>query len=119
MRHADDRAIFNRVIVGDHAKQEWRQFKLSPRLLDSTYIFKTKRPIWVYFGGPWNEKCWYILKPFGIFDIWSYVHFGHLVYFSRLGMLYQEKSGSHGSAPFLAGKFESIFRRQHPFNLES
>jgi hypothetical protein len=30
---------------------------------------------------------WYILWPFGIF-------YGYLVYFSRLGILYQEKSGN-------------------------
>jgi hypothetical protein len=22
------------------------------------YIFITKILIWVYFGGPWNGKCW-------------------------------------------------------------
>jgi hypothetical protein len=30
------------------------------------FIFKPKIPIWVYFGGPWNGKCWYILWPFCI-----------------------------------------------------
>jgi hypothetical protein len=30
---------------------------------------------------------WYILWSFGIF-------YGHLVYFSRFGMLYEEKSGN-------------------------
>jgi hypothetical protein len=29
-------------------------------------ILRPKIPIWVYFGGPWNGKCWYILWPFGI-----------------------------------------------------
>jgi hypothetical protein len=32
---------------------------------------------------------WYIVWPFGIF-------YGYLVYFSRFGMLYQEKSGNTG-----------------------
>jgi hypothetical protein len=32
-------------------------------------------PIWVNFGGPWNGKCWYILRPFGI------CIFSHLVLF--------------------------------------
>jgi hypothetical protein len=32
----------------------------------SYLILRPKIPIWVYFGGPWNEKCWYILCPFGI-----------------------------------------------------
>jgi hypothetical protein len=26
--------------------------------------FKPKIPIWGYFGGPWNGKCWCILRPF-------------------------------------------------------
>jgi hypothetical protein len=30
------------------------------------YVFKPKIPIWVNFGGPWNGKCGYILRPFGI-----------------------------------------------------
>jgi hypothetical protein len=37
------------------------------------YIFVPEIPIWVYFGGPWNGKGWYvyslaiwnILWPFG------------------------------------------------------
>jgi hypothetical protein len=36
-------------------------------------LFYTKIPIWVYFGGPWNGKCWYVLCPFGIF-------YGHVVH---------------------------------------
>jgi hypothetical protein len=32
------------------------------------FIFLLKLPIWVYFGGSWNGKCWYILWPFGIFN---------------------------------------------------
>jgi hypothetical protein len=57
------------------------------------YIFKPKIPIWVNFGGPWNEKGWYI-HSFGI-------HYGHLVYFMaiwytfpRFGISCQDKSGS-------------------------
>jgi hypothetical protein len=30
-------------------------------------IFTPKIPIWVYFGEPWNEKGWYIVRPFGIY----------------------------------------------------
>jgi hypothetical protein len=61
----------------------------------------------VYFGWPWNGKCWYIKWPFGIFCghlvylvafwyIWQPfgifwwpfgIFGGHLVY-SRFGMLY-------------------------------
>jgi hypothetical protein len=43
-------------------------------------IFLPKIPIWVYFGGPWNGKCWYISGPFG-------KPCCYLVYF---GMLNQE-----------------------------
>jgi hypothetical protein len=52
---------------------------------------------------PWNGKCWYILhiairdivRPFGIFlAIWLFC--GHLVYFSRFGLLNEEKSGNPG-----------------------
>jgi hypothetical protein len=34
--------------------------------------------------------AWSILRPFGIF-------YGHLVYFSRFGILHQEKSGNLGT----------------------
>jgi hypothetical protein len=53
---------------------------------DSTYIFNPKIPIWVNFGSLAMEDLfidvyftakWYILWPFC----------GHLVYFSRFGML--------------------------------
>jgi hypothetical protein len=37
------------------------------------HIFKPKISIWVNFGGPCNERCWYILCPSGIFH-------GYLVY---------------------------------------
>jgi hypothetical protein len=29
--------------------------------------FFNQKPILVKFGGPWNRKCCYILRPFGIF----------------------------------------------------
>jgi hypothetical protein len=38
------------------------------------FIFIPKIPIWVYYGGPWNGKCWERLSKFGI-------HSCHLVYF--------------------------------------
>jgi hypothetical protein len=63
------------------------------------YIFKEKFPIWVCFGGPKNGSVgifygnlgyfafiWYILWPLGRF---CYL----LVYSSRFGMLYKERSG--------------------------
>jgi hypothetical protein len=62
------------------------------------YFSKPKIPDWVYFGGPLNRKCWYILWSFGIF----YNHFvSFMVYFvvirlnfPRFGMLYRVKSGN-------------------------
>jgi hypothetical protein len=30
------------------------------------FILRPKIPVWVYFRGPWNGKCWYIFGPFGI-----------------------------------------------------
>jgi hypothetical protein len=35
-----------------------------PIRVASWYIFMPKLPIRLYFGGHWNEKCWYILRPF-------------------------------------------------------
>jgi hypothetical protein len=38
---------------------------------------------------------WSILRPFGVHILWPFSIFhGYLVYFSRFGMLYQEKSGN-------------------------
>jgi hypothetical protein len=49
------------------------------------YIFKPKIPIWVNFGGPLNGKCWFILRPFGIFNARPLGKFyGHLVYFTAM-----------------------------------
>jgi hypothetical protein len=59
-----------------------------------------KIPTRVYFGGPWNGKCWYILLTFGIFyghlvyfmAIWYIlcplgIFYGHLVYFMPIGYI--------------------------------
>jgi hypothetical protein len=65
--------------------------------------FHTNIHLWVYFGGPWNGKCWYILVQFGIqalrsFVIIFYEHWVLLLYFGILfhcfGIMYQEKSGN-------------------------
>jgi hypothetical protein len=66
----------------------------------------------VYFTAIWyilHTAIWYILwpsgihiyvhfsilQPFGIFsDHLLYIFYGHLMHFSRSGILYQEKSGS-------------------------
>jgi hypothetical protein len=47
-----------------------------PRLPDGIF-FKPKIQIWVNCGVYWNERCWYILWPFGIF-------YCHLVYFYKM-----------------------------------
>jgi hypothetical protein len=60
----------------------------------SWFILRPKIPNWVYFGVPWNGKCWYILRPFGIiYDrlvqfvvIWNT--------FPVMVCLYQEKPGN-------------------------
>jgi hypothetical protein len=44
------------------------------------FLFRPKIPIWIYFGGPWNGKCCYI--------VWSYIHilfYNHWVYFMGFG----------------------------------
>jgi hypothetical protein len=60
------------------------------------YIFISKIPHWICFGGPWNGNCWYtyfiaiwnILWPFGMFyghlECFTAVLYccGHLAYFS-------------------------------------
>jgi hypothetical protein len=87
---------------GKGAKQKMGEinwnFKLltdSPDRVARPYIFIPKVQIWMYFGGPWNGKCWQILWVFGIFKaIWYIIHkaiwyilwlfvifYGHLVYF--------------------------------------
>jgi hypothetical protein len=46
-------------------------------------MLQTKIPIWVYFGGPRNLKCWYNLWPnfMHLMDIWwSFVFCGHLFF---------------------------------------
>jgi hypothetical protein len=51
------------------------------------YIFEPKIPILVNFGGSFSGRCWYVLRPFGLFYVrlvyfmaLRYI-FGHLVYF--------------------------------------
>jgi hypothetical protein len=64
------------------------------------YIFKQKILMWVNFGWSCNGRFWYILCPFVQFHsyleylvaIWYDLLF--FVYFSRFGILSQEKSGN-------------------------
>jgi hypothetical protein len=57
------------------------------------FLFRPKIPIWVYFGGSWNRKC-YILVIWNILTN-GYIYFmginlfcSHLVYFST-GLVYR------------------------------
>jgi hypothetical protein len=81
-------------------RQTAAKVSTSTVLPDGMYIFRPKIPIWVNFGRSCNGRCWYfyvlfvyfaakwyILCPFGTFS-------GRLVYFSRVGILYREKSGN-------------------------
>jgi hypothetical protein len=74
------------------------------------YVFKKKA--WVNFGGPWHEKRWYILWPFGLYygrlvyfmDIWYILwQFCNLVAiwytFPCFGLLNKETSGNPVSYP--------------------
>jgi hypothetical protein len=62
------------------------------------HILKPKK--WVNYEGTCNERCWYftaiwsILRLFGIFGNLFSICYGYLLYFSRFGMLHQEKSGN-------------------------
>jgi hypothetical protein len=65
--------------------------------------FRTKKiPIWVNFGGSCNGTSWYIVWPLSLFYnylislmvIWCISWSIFRTFFSRFGMLYQEKSGN-------------------------
>jgi hypothetical protein len=64
--------------------------------------FQTQIPIWVNFGGSCNGRCWYIYGDLLYFTAswynkWLFGFFvGDLVYFPRLGILYQGISGNPG-----------------------
>jgi hypothetical protein len=76
------------------------------------YIFKPKIQIWVNFRGPMIGKCFYILWPFGIFyrhleyfmTIW-YTKYAFVTFFSRFGIMYEEKSGNPDLDTFPRKKF--------------
>jgi hypothetical protein len=78
------------------------KMRLSTRVA-RLFVFKTKIPIWVNLGVSCNGRYCYNLWTLGPFydllfyftDIHTYgVVRGILVYSSRLGILYQEKSGN-------------------------
>jgi hypothetical protein len=45
---------------------EFFKRRLGAGLPDGIFSYQ-KIPIWVYFGGPLDWKCWYILWSLGIF----------------------------------------------------
>jgi hypothetical protein len=51
---------------------------IMPTRVARWHIFKPKISIWVNFGESCNERCWYILWPFGIL-------YGYLVYCMVIG----------------------------------
>jgi hypothetical protein len=68
-------------------------------------FFKPKIPIWVKFGMSSKGRYWYNLWVFWVYftaiwyNLWKFDKvYGHLVYFPRFGVLYQEKSGNPGLA---------------------
>jgi hypothetical protein len=52
--------------------------KLRKQCCQMVYFYTKTKTIWVYFWGPWNGECWYILWPFGKF-------------FPRFRILYERK----------------------------
>jgi hypothetical protein len=52
-------------------------WKVLPFRAARWHIFKPKILIWTNFGGTCDRRCWYILRPFGLF-------YGHLVYFTAI-----------------------------------
>jgi hypothetical protein len=61
------------------------------------FILRPKIQIWVYLGGPWNGKCWYVLRQFGVISDQYMAVWCSLWYtFPVLVCLDQEKSGNPG-----------------------
>jgi hypothetical protein len=63
-------------------------------------IFKPKILTRVNYGGTCNGRLWYIviLRLFVIPILWPHgIFYDNFVYFSRFGILYQEKSGNPGA----------------------
>jgi hypothetical protein len=64
------------------------------------FVFKPKIQIWVIFGGSWIGRCLYILWKLSLLHgpLLYFMHIwyicGNLEYFSRFGVLFQEKSGN-------------------------
>jgi hypothetical protein len=76
------------------------------------FVFKPTIQIWLNFGGSCTGRYWYILWTLGPFygTVFCYILWmiaivlGNLVYFSRFGILYKEKSGN-------PARFSSTFKR--------
>jgi hypothetical protein len=67
------------------------------------FIFIPKILVWVYFGGPWNGKCWHILwqigKSYSQFEILGYVGA-----FFPFWYIVQRKSGSPAKNYLISSK---------------
>jgi hypothetical protein len=59
VRHLADGALPDQAIY-----LTWTNVRKMDFPVARWFIFIPKIPIWVYFGGPWNGKCWYSLGPF-------------------------------------------------------
>jgi hypothetical protein len=75
--------------------------------------FQTKNP---NLGKFWTVLQWKMIVYF--MDTWSIlrsfdVFYGHLVYFSRFGILYQEKSGNPGLPLALLANFIPATLSEH------
>jgi hypothetical protein len=108
-------ALKTLIAVGYEKKKQIVDKSSHPTRVARCYIFKS---IWVNFGGPWNEKGWYILVNFigpgngkGWYILWPFgtyygplvirCKFGNLVDISYISLLFgiscQEKSGNPAS----------------------
>jgi hypothetical protein len=82
------------------------------------FVFKPKFQILVNFGGYCNGRCWYIFWIFGPFyGLLVYGIFcSNLAYFSRFGILYQDKSGNLDSVRLSETSFVEVVLRGCAFS---
>jgi hypothetical protein len=98
MFEAEKVRMFNEQVTAEKGPQRGLPFRVA-----RWFVFKPKIQIWVNFGGSCTGRCWYVLRTFGSFySLLLYFRTcgivrGNLLYFSRLGILYREKSGNHAT----------------------
>jgi hypothetical protein len=82
-----NKGLFTRTVVFVSLRVAWRRATAIYTRDARWFIFMPKIPIWVYFGGSWNGKCWYILWQFGIFyDLLLSLMVGNLVLLCSFGI---------------------------------